>query len=176
METSVDKSEERLHATIVQYMRDAESMMSNALEMQRAFAERLMLASGAALGVLSTLIATDSSWLQPREFLVPVLLFVTSILTSGVGVWLRSIAFIKNANVLSQQGAALGLMKANLEEQVRTGVIGKVPPPTKPEVSKVPERLMSALDVMLVISGGCFAMGLVWASLSMVWGIPHPTN
>ena len=176
MESSIEKSEERLHATFAQYMREGERAMSMALEMQRAFAERLMLASGAALGVLGTLIATDSSWLQPKEFLVPVLFFVASILASGVGVWLRSIAFLKNADVLSQQGAALGWMKANLEEQVRTGTIGKVPPPTKPEVSKFPERLMSALDILVVISGGCFALGLVWASMSIVWGSPHPTN
>ncbi|MCB9962032.1 MAG: hypothetical protein R3C00_13685 [Hyphomonas sp.] len=167
-EEQLRKAEAGLVDAIKKYEMEAERFLIRALEMQHSFAERLLLASGAALGVLSTLIATDVSWLSAEQFTAPVLLFILSILLAGLGLWLRSIAFLKQSTFSIQQAAALDWMKSEAERQMREGILGQVPPPDKPKTIEAPDKLYSALDVLIVLSATSFAGGLIWTGLAII--------
>ena len=164
-DSAENTSEVRLQERILKFEADAERAMDIALQLQVDFAQRLMLASGAALGVLSTLIATDTSWLSPKEFVGPVIL---AIILSGIGVWTRTLALFAKVHILIKQAAAYSWMKAVVEDQVQRGVLGAEPLPQKPNFPPFPEWLFNLLDYVVIAAGASFAAGLIWASLTIV--------
>lgn len=166
---NIEKSEERLQAFIERHYSDAQRYFDLALEMQKSFAERVMISSGAALGVSSTIVASNSTNIDASAFLWPAILFVLSITFSGLGLWLRTLAVLKQSQYYNRAGSALAWRKGEAERQAREGVIGLEPPPPEPNVGEIPEKLMSALDVLVVVASALFIVGLVWACMVLLW-------
>jgi hypothetical protein len=145
------------------YFEDAKRNVEAGMQHQSSFAEKLLLAAGAALGVLSTLFATDLSHIQPSDFLGPVVVFILSMVCAGAGLWSRSIALFKSSSHALWLSEHFNYLKAEADRVY----LGKNHNFTRPVPVKHPEAWFNILDYSVVAAGIFFVVGVSWTALNL---------
>jgi hypothetical protein len=160
-----ERAENQLRESLAKIGERAEFSADAAMGLQSDFAQRLMVASGAALGVLSTLIATGAGWLVAKDFAMPITLFIASLSLSGIGLWSRTIGFFKQSGYLTDQYLTALLKKEKLEKFARLGRLNESALSEKPAPKSTYQFWFNVLDYTIIGSGICFVLGLSWAGL-----------
>jgi len=161
----LERTEAKMNEIIEAYANSAREWLRQGMQAQGAFAEKLLLSSGAALGVLSTLFATDVSRIQPGDFTGPVVLFIISMVAAGVGLWSRSIAFFKSSGYSLSQSEHLAYRKARSEEHW-LGQSHTSAPAEPPQLIRQPEGWFNVLDYSVGVSGISFVIAVSWIALN----------
>lgn len=164
MSDELSASEERLNSHIASFEDKAVKLANSSLEAQGKLAEKLLLSGGAALGILATLFASNVSHITLADFWFPVACFSVALVASGIGIWTRSIAYMKAAKYNMNQAEIFRYLKRGAELKA-SGKSSTAGPLKRPPELAFPEAWYNALDNAIYVAGGAFIVGL----LSAVW-------
>ncbi|MEM9939302.1 MAG: hypothetical protein AAF768_10675 [Pseudomonadota bacterium] len=162
----IDRASSKLDQLIEQSFNEAKRFSNEGRQAHKDLAEKLLLASGTALGVLSTLFATEVSHIEPSDFLGPVVVLISSMLSAGIGLWSRAIVSFKRSSHSLWESQRLAYMKAQAEKHF-LGSSNTSAPDEPPQPIKFPKGWLNVLDYSVAASGLGFILGVSWTAINL---------